>query len=488
MERRSSALLGWSTEDTAQMAKLRTVMVDRYARFIAAIAWVEAAGYATGAEGQIASASPSRAPLMAPDKLQLLNLDCQKLGLFERHPHALCTLGQLEVLETLKLRRNVLTALPSEIGRLVRLRELWLTQNHLCDLPESFGNLSKLQVLALERNHLARLPSCLGKLRRLLQLGLDEQETAMEGLVVVPAAVLSILRGRGCQAPFPALSSEKHENPNLNTVFWANNGLSTVPHLQAFAQSLRLLDLAHNRIATVGDEIFSLCNLRDLSLAGNVLQDLPRSIGRMRCLQQLWLHGNSLSQLPDELGDLESLAILELHHNRLLGLPSSLFGLQKLNWFFAHGNRLTDPRIVKTLSALPRIKIVGLGSNKLQLKDLDFRKLGRASFGLGWNLGVQSNPVLTEALTTTELHWDKMEDEIQDVLVVTFSAQGAPVAQGQAEVRALRDAFLKVDALYVCDPANAWFLQDPSQQWRGLSWLGASWNARLTSTCPEESP
>lgn len=35
------------------------------------------------------------------------------------------------------------------------------------------------------------------------------------------------------------------------------------------------------------------------------------------------------------------------------------------------------------------------------------------------------------------------QDEVQQLLVITFSAQGAPVAQGQAEVRALRDAMLK---------------------------------------------
>ena len=36
-----------------------------------------------------------------------------------------------------------------------------------------------------------------------------------------------------------------------------------------------------------------------------------------------------------------------------------------------------------------------------------------------------------------------LEDEVQQLLVITFSAQGAPVAQGQAELRALRDAMLK---------------------------------------------
>lgn len=38
----------------------------------------------------------------------------------------------------------------------------------------------------------------------------------------------------------------------------------------------------------------------------------------------------------------------------------------------------------------------------------------------------------------------RSQAEVGDLLVITFSAQGAPVAQGQAEVRALRDAMLKV--------------------------------------------
>ncbi|CAE7487056.1 Erbin [Symbiodinium necroappetens] len=453
------------------MDAAHAALADRHKRFMSSVTWVEAAGYATSSTTQCASVwlVPSGS---SAGKLQILNLDGQKLSQpSQGQVPCLGVLGRLEALETLKLRRNQLAEVPSELGRLVRLRELWLTQNSLSELPATFGNLSKLRVLALERNRLAKLPSCISKLRGLLQLGLDEQETAMTELCTVPAAVLSILRGRGCQALLPALDcGAKHEKPNLNTVFWANNGLSSEPKLVAFAQSLRLLDLAHNRIAMITSDILGLRNLRDLSLAGNLLQHLPASIGRMRSLQQLWLHGNYLSELPDELGDLEALAILELHHNRLLSLPTSLYRLSHLNWFFAHGNCLTDASFLKTLSQLPRIKIVGLGCNKLQLHDLDLRKLGRASFGLGWNPGVEAGH-LTEALTTSDLFWDKMEEDTQEVLVITFSAQGAPVAQGQAEVRALRDSFLKVDALYVCDPANAWFMQDPSQQWRGLAYF-----------------
>lgn len=444
-------------------------------RFLEAVAWVASAP----AGGVVACVAEVAWEMQ---KLRWLNLDLQKLDGFPKDE--LGVLSGLEVLEVMTLRRNGLTELPSSFGQLQTLRELYLTGNCLSDLPESFCNLSKLQVLCLERNRLVKLPSAVYAIsKRLLQLGLDEQEVpfSLDEPLLIPK--LSILRARGCQAAtFPKmLLGSKGVPANLNTVFWANNGLLKLPDLKdpsvaEALRSLRLLDLAHNQITsmnalTMSD--FSLRHLRDLSLAGNRLAEVPAEIAQaLPSLQQLWLHGNQLRQLPEELGELHSLAILELHHNRLLELPQSVGKLQKLNWFFAHGNELTDVHIIKTLNTLPRLKIVGLGCNKIPLQQIDFHSL-HASYGLGWNVGVAAaDEVLTEALTTTDLHWDRqVSDEVQQLLVITFSAQGAPVAQGQAEVRALRDAMLKVDALYVCDPANAWFLQDPTFQWKGLEYF-----------------
>ena len=50
---------------------------------------------------------------------------------------------------------------------------------------------------------------------------------------------------------------------------------------------------------------------------------------------------------------------------------------------------------------------VGLGCNKIPLQQIDFHSL-HASYGLGWNFGIAAaDEVLTEALTTTDLHWDR---------------------------------------------------------------------------------
>ncbi|CAE8611485.1 unnamed protein product [Polarella glacialis] len=449
---------------------LRDQVVQARGRFLRRICWPPAADVAHASTRDSAPSGPRLLAIMR------LNLDDKLLGCPAAVLDLLPALGALHSLEAFKLRRNGLSAIPEAFGQLLQLRELWLAGNFLTDLPESLGSLPRLQFLSLERNRLPRLPEAVYRLRRLLQLGLDEQDSCLQFLAnrPLPVQVLSVLRARGCGAEFPEL--QVHSGfPTLNTVFWANNGLPAVPsQLVRFDPSLRLLDLAHNNIAELGEELFCLAGLRDLSLAGNRLQKLPSAIGRMRCLQQLWLHGNALEALPEELGELQALAILEVHHNRLASLPASICQLKKLNWLFAHGNLLTDSGLIRILTRLPRLKIAGLGANRLQLGGVDLRGM-RASFGLGWNPGLSPEEgVLTEALTTCDLHWDRMSPhEVQDVLVLTFSAQGAPVAQGQTEVRALRDALLKVDALYVCDPANAWFLQDPEFTWQGLPYFQA---------------
>ena len=333
------------------------------------------------------------------------------------------------------------------------------------DLPLELCALSRLHVLALEGNLFASLPAFVFRLPRLVRLGFDEQRCSMRVEEPLDIPVLNILRGRGCNAEFPELRTET--SSCLSHLFWGHNGISTLPSLTQFSASLRMLDVAHNNLHHV-DEIFCLEHLRDLSLAGNFIASVPSGIVKLRCLQQLWLHGNLLQALPEEFGELENLAILELHHNKLKTLPASFIRLRKLNWLFLHGNELVEG--LSMLAQLPRLKICGLGANRLDLSGVNLRELP-GSFGLGWNPGINED-VFSESLTTTDFLLDPLQaGEVQETLVVTFSSQGAPVAQGQAEVRALRDQLLKVDALYVCDPANAWFLQDAECTWSGLTYF-----------------
>jgi len=62
---------------------------------------------------------------------------------------------------------------------------------------------------------------------------------------------------------------------------------------------------------------------------------------------------------------------------------------------------------------------------------------------------------------------------VGDLLLVAFSAQGPGMQQWHAPVAALRAAGLRVDALYLADPSNSFYLQDPSGGWDGLAHFGS---------------
>jgi len=79
--------------------------------------------------------------------------------------------------------------------------------------------------------------------------------------------------------------------------------------------------------------------------------------------------------------------------------------------------------------------------------------------------------LLTEILSCGEgLHLDPAfaDGRKARVLAVCFMAQGAPTAQWVGQIQMCRASLLDVDALYICDPANAWYLQDPERRWRGI--------------------
>ena len=49
-----------------------------------------------------------------------------------------------------------------------------------------------------------------------------------------------------------------------------------------------------------------------------------------------------------------------------------------------------------------------------------------------------------------------------ELLLVAFAAQGAGMQQWVAPCAATRAAGMQLDALYVADPSNSYYLQDPS--------------------------
>ena len=265
-------------------------------------------------------------------------------------------------------------------------------------------------------------------------------------------------------------------NAYLGAVLASFNRLTRMPPaLLTYASSLKKLHLGCNELASVDGVVGGLTRLTELCLEGNRLTELPSSIGGLGRLRELWVHGNSLRSLPEALGRCESLTVLQAHHNLLRELPAALAALDKMQGLYLQSNLLSDlPKLRARVLAPMRLQNLALGANCFDLADAF--ELADCRVGLGWNCG--SLPATLPRLTDRFAAADHLFEPAcaamaGEVLLVAFSAQGPGMQQWHAPAAALRATGLQLDALYVADPSNSFYLQDPSGGWRGLEHFAA---------------
>merc|ERR1719468_996880 len=123
-------------------------------------------------------------------------------------------------------------------------------------------------------------------------------------------------------------------------------------------------DLSECGLKNVPAGVYSRCMIQRkeaLLLQNNELSALNGggSLGAMsKCLQVLDLHHNQLEKLPDEIGTLKSLRVLYLHHNKLKKLPDSLGNLTRLQSLDLSSNSLKE--LPNTISKLKRLRTLDI--------------------------------------------------------------------------------------------------------------------------------
>ncbi|MFJ3964801.1 transposase family protein [Streptomyces sp. NPDC090036] len=137
---------------------------------------------------------------------------------------------------------------------------------------------------------------------------------------------------------------------------------STRPQI-ARLRHLHTLDLGHNELASVPDELTELPLTKYLYLHDNQLKELPRSLGRLTALRHLNLGGNHLTSLPDTIGKMIGLVELRAGHNRLIALPESIGRLHQLRELWLRGNALTC--LPESVSDLAELRHIDLRENAL---------------------------------------------------------------------------------------------------------------------------
>ncbi|MGE8492032.1 leucine-rich repeat-containing protein kinase family protein [Comamonas sp.] len=160
-------------------------------------------------------------------------------------------------------------------------------------------------------------------------------------------------------------------------------GLREFPReLFALADTLEVLDISGNQLASLPDDLSRFGQLRVLFASNNPFTELPRVLGRMPRLEMVgfkacqisavaadslpaqlrWLilTDNQITELPDTLGERPRLQKLMLACNQLQALPRGLARSPRLELLRLAGNRFTTlPPEVLAMPALAWLAMAG---------------------------------------------------------------------------------------------------------------------------------
>ncbi|XP_076750863.1 leucine-rich-repeats and calponin homology domain protein isoform X3 [Xylocopa sonorina] len=138
---------------------------------------------------------------------------------------------------------------------------------------------------------------------------------------------------------FTELPEEVTEFLFLEKLHLYHNAIRIIPETVVTLHSLNYLDLSRNQLTSLPREICRL-PLQTLLVAHNRLASLPDELGRMTALAELDAGCNEITSLPPRMGDLTRLRSLDLRSNLIVHLPIELTYLRLVKLDIS-GNRIS---------------------------------------------------------------------------------------------------------------------------------------------------
>jgi hypothetical protein len=123
----------------------------------------------------------------------------------------------------------------------------------------------------------------------------------------------------------------------LRVLFCSDNRFTQLPEVLSSCVQLEMVGFKANSIREVAPAALSP-GLRWLILTDNQIAVLPDSIGHCARLQKLMLAGNQLADLPEAMRGCVGLELLRISANRFQALPEWLLHLPRLTWLAFAGN------------------------------------------------------------------------------------------------------------------------------------------------------
>uniref|UniRef100_A0A146KWA3 Leucine-rich repeat-containing protein 20 n=1 Tax=Lygus hesperus TaxID=30085 RepID=A0A146KWA3_LYGHE len=134
------------------------------------------------------------------------------------------------------------------------------------------------------------------------------------------------------------------------------------------AQESGKLDLSECQLMQVPDAVYHLMRhteLKACNLSSNVITKIPPKFAvNFSLITELNLAHNQMSKLPDELADLAELERLDLSHNAFINLPGVVYKMPKLITLIANSNHIIEVDVDR-LNASRSLESVDLRENPL---------------------------------------------------------------------------------------------------------------------------
>lgn len=151
-----------------------------------------------------------------------------------------------------------------------------------------------------------------------------------------------------------SLPHDLHRLTHLRVLFCSDNAFTELPECLGQCAQLSMIGFKANRIASVPGASLPP-QLRWLILTDNCISQLPKELGERPLLQKLMLAGNRLEQLPQSLAHCKNLELIRIASNRLTRLPDWLLALPSLTWLAYAGNPVEMAVEVTSDDATPNI-------------------------------------------------------------------------------------------------------------------------------------
>lgn len=261
---------------------------------------------------------------------------------------------------------------------LPNLETLRMNSCHISELPEQSPPFSAtLTCLSLEGNDLESVPDWVFQMKQIQELTLFGNKIKS---VQIPAMESEMRVLNLSYNPLESItaSTEVHIQM-LNLAHTKLKGLPDTEKLGCrslimgkcciegvidfeLVGDVALLDLSGNKITGVGEKFWESCGkLVGLNLAHNLIASLPNNLPTPHHISRLVLTGNLLRELPECLMDSSSLEVFNVSRNRLVSIPP--FHFPQLREFVVSFNELTE--IPDSFNGCSYLNTLDVGGNKL---------------------------------------------------------------------------------------------------------------------------